>query len=99
MHISLRNPWAKQAIKDKQVVVAIEQWHSRDDTLGHRKLAALLHMGKKPGAASHAQIRDRSSTQTEKICVSRQNEPGGAQPGLRARPAELDGGRFLRHFL
>jgi putative transposase len=37
---------SKQAIKDKQVAVAIEQWHERDDTLGHRKLAALLHMGK-----------------------------------------------------
>lgn len=36
----------KQAIKDKQVAVAIEYWHEIDDTLGHRKLAALLHMGK-----------------------------------------------------
>lgn len=33
-------------MKDKQVAVAIEQWHERDDTLGHRKLASLLHMGK-----------------------------------------------------
>lgn len=37
---------SKQAVKDKQVAVAIEQWHERDDTLGHRKLAPLLHMGK-----------------------------------------------------
>jgi len=37
---------SKQAVKDKQVAVAIEQWHEQDDTLGHRKLAALLHMGK-----------------------------------------------------
>ena len=37
---------AKQAIKDKQVAVAIEQWHELDDTLGHRKLAVLLGMGK-----------------------------------------------------
>lgn len=37
---------SKQAVKDKQVAVAIEQWHERDDTLGHRKLANLLHMGK-----------------------------------------------------
>ena len=36
----------KQATKDKQVAVAIEQWHERDDTMGHRKLAALLKMGK-----------------------------------------------------
>ena len=36
----------KQAIKDKQVAIAIEQWHERDDTMGHRKLAALLKMGK-----------------------------------------------------
>lgn len=36
----------KQAVKDKQVAVAIEQWHEQDDTLGHRKLAALLKMGK-----------------------------------------------------
>jgi len=36
----------KQAVKDKQVAVAIERWHERDDTLGHRKLAALLQMGK-----------------------------------------------------
>lgn len=37
---------SKQAVKDKQVAVAIEQWHEKDDILGHRKLAALLHMGK-----------------------------------------------------
>jgi putative transposase len=37
---------SKQAIKDKQVAVAIERWHEIDDTLGHRKLAALLSMGK-----------------------------------------------------
>lgn len=36
---------SKQAAKDKQVAVAIEQWHEQDDTLGHRKLAALMHMG------------------------------------------------------
>jgi putative transposase len=28
------------------VAVAIEEQHERDDTLGHRKLAALLHLGK-----------------------------------------------------
>ncbi|HEY4384401.1 MAG TPA: hypothetical protein VGN34_08010 [Ktedonobacteraceae bacterium] len=36
----------KQAKKDKQVAVSIEAWHEKDDTLGHRKLAALLNMGK-----------------------------------------------------
>lgn len=36
----------KQAGKDKAVAVAIEQWHEQDDTMGHRKLAALLKMGK-----------------------------------------------------
>jgi putative transposase len=36
---------SKQAIKDKRVAVAIEQWHELDDTLGHRKLAVLLGMG------------------------------------------------------
>jgi len=36
----------KQAKKDKQVAVAIEAWHEKDDTMGHRKLGALLHMGK-----------------------------------------------------
>ena len=35
-----------QAVKDKQVAVAILEWHEIDDTLGHRKLAALLCMGK-----------------------------------------------------
>lgn len=35
-----------QAVKDKQVAVAILEWHEIDDTLGHRKLAALLGMGK-----------------------------------------------------
>ena len=33
-------------LQDKQVAVAIEQWHELDDTLGHRKLAVLLGMGK-----------------------------------------------------
>jgi putative transposase len=36
----------KQAIKDKKVATAIEEWHEQDDTMGHRKLAALLKMGK-----------------------------------------------------
>jgi len=36
----------KQAPKDKQVATAIEHWHEQDDTMGHRKLAALLKMGK-----------------------------------------------------
>lgn len=36
----------KQAKKDKQVTVAIEAWHEKDDTMGHRKLGKLLHMGK-----------------------------------------------------
>ena len=35
----------KRPLKDKQVAVAIEQWHELDDTLGHRKLAVLLGMG------------------------------------------------------
>ena len=36
----------QQAKKDKAVAVAIEAQQEQDDTLGHRKLAALLHMGK-----------------------------------------------------
>ena len=36
----------KRPLQDKQVAVAIEQWHELDDTLGHRKLAVLLGMGK-----------------------------------------------------
>lgn len=36
----------KQAKKDKQGAVVIEEWHEKDDTLGHRKLAVLLKMGK-----------------------------------------------------
>ncbi len=35
----------KRPLKDKQVAVAILQWHELDDTLGHRKLAVLLGMG------------------------------------------------------
>jgi putative transposase len=37
---------SKQAQKDKRVAVAIETWHEQDDTMGHRKLAVLLGMGK-----------------------------------------------------
>ena len=37
---------SKQAVKDKQVAVAIQAWYEVDDTLGHRKLAALLKMSK-----------------------------------------------------
>ncbi|BCL77544.1 transposase [Ktedonobacteria bacterium brp13] len=36
----------KQAQKDKNVANAIEAWHEKDDTMGHRKLGKLLHMGK-----------------------------------------------------
>src|SRR5258708_39106621 len=39
----------KQAKKDKQVAIAIEAWHEKDDTMGHRKLGALLQMGKNGG--------------------------------------------------
>jgi putative transposase len=35
-----------QAGKDKAVAIAIEQWHEQDATMGHRKLAVLLKMGK-----------------------------------------------------
>ena len=42
---------SKQAVKDKQVAIAIEQWHELDDTLGHRKLAVLLGMGKVTSAS------------------------------------------------
>ncbi len=35
----------KRPLQDKQVAVAISQWHELDDTLGHRKLAVLLGMG------------------------------------------------------
>lgn len=37
---------SKQAKKDKLVAVAIETWREHDDTLGHRKLAVLLKLGK-----------------------------------------------------
>jgi transposase-like protein len=37
---------AVQAVKDKQIAVAIGHWHEMDDTPGHRTLAGLLHMGK-----------------------------------------------------
>jgi putative transposase len=37
---------SRQALKDKAVAVAIEAQHERDDTLGHRKLAVLVHVGK-----------------------------------------------------
>lgn len=36
----------KQGLKDKKVATAIEEWHQQDDTMGHRKLAALLKTGK-----------------------------------------------------
>jgi predicted transcriptional regulator len=36
----------KQAVKDKKIATAIEEWHEQDDTMGHRKLAALLKTGK-----------------------------------------------------
>ncbi len=36
----------KQAVKDKRVATEIERWHEQDDTMGHRKLAVLLKMGK-----------------------------------------------------
>src|SRR5207248_9576614 len=37
---------SRQAKKDKAVAIAIEAQYERDDTLGHRKLAVLLQMGK-----------------------------------------------------
>jgi putative transposase len=36
----------KQAVKDKRVATEIEQWYEQDDTMGHRKLAILLKVGK-----------------------------------------------------
>lgn len=37
---------SRLAIKDKAVAVGVLAWHEQDDTLGHRKLAPLLKMGK-----------------------------------------------------
>lgn len=37
---------SKRAIKDDQVAIAIARWHEVDNTLGHRRLAVLLHMGR-----------------------------------------------------
>jgi putative transposase len=36
----------KQAVKDKAVATPIEEWHQQADTIAHRKLAALLKLGK-----------------------------------------------------
>jgi transposase InsO family protein len=37
---------SKRAFNDKQIVIAIEQWHELDDTLGHHRLAVLLGVSK-----------------------------------------------------
>ncbi len=36
----------KRPKMDKELAVRIEELHEQDDTMGHRKLAALLHTGK-----------------------------------------------------
>lgn len=36
----------KRPKMDKALAVRIEQWHEKDDTMGHRKLAVLLGTGK-----------------------------------------------------
>ncbi len=36
----------KRPKMDKELAVRIEQWHEKDDTMGHRKLAVLLGTGK-----------------------------------------------------
>jgi hypothetical protein len=64
----------KQAVKDKAVATAIEQWHEEDDTMGHRKLAALRKHGEKPGQTGDEEIRDRGSSQKETLCLSWQGE-------------------------
>jgi hypothetical protein len=64
----------KQAVKDKQMATAIEQWHEQDDTMGHRKLAALRKHGEKPGQTCDEEIGDRSSSQKEALYLSRESE-------------------------
>jgi transposase-like protein len=66
----------KQAVKDKAVATAIEQWHEQDDTMGHRKLAALRKHGEEAG---HEEIRHRGSSQEETLCLSRQGEQRGVK--------------------
>jgi putative transposase len=36
----------KRPKMDKDLAMRIEEWHERDDTMGHRKLAVLLGTGK-----------------------------------------------------
>ena len=70
----------KQAQKDTQVAVAIEAWHEKDETMGHRKLGALLHMGKNrvPGETRDEEICHDSAKKTEKICLSGESQQHSA---------------------
>jgi len=64
----------KQGLKDKKVATAIEEWHQQDDTMGHRKLAALLKTGKNRVKLRDEEIWHRSSSQKEALCLSRQSQ-------------------------
>lgn len=58
---------------DKALAVRIEEAHEKDDTMGHRKLAALLGTGKNRVKRGHAQVWPCSSPQTPEVRVSWQS--------------------------
>ena len=64
----------KQAGKDKAVATAIAQWYEQDDTMGHRKLAALLKTGRNRVKRVIKKYDIAARRKKETVCVSRQNE-------------------------
>ena len=64
----------KQAVKDKKVALAIEEWHEHDDTRSPSQTGGSAQGGEKSGQAGDEEIWDRSSPQKETLCLSWQSE-------------------------
>jgi len=64
----------KQAVKDKKVATAIEEWHEQDDTRSPSQTGGPAQDGEKPRQARDEEKWDRSSSQKEAVCLSRQGE-------------------------
>jgi putative transposase len=64
---------------DKALAVRIEEAHAKDDTMGHRKLAALLGTGKNRVKRVMRRYGLAARTPPSEVCLSRQSQRDRAQ--------------------
>ncbi|MFL5705754.1 MAG: transposase [Ktedonobacteraceae bacterium] len=82
---------------DKALAVEIEHWQEQDDTIGHRKFTVLRKHGQEPRQTRDAQIWLGCSSQTQKICLSKQSHADSSQSGSGVRTRQRAIGSLFRY--